>query len=328
MTPAQSKRMRTSAALKPVHRLAALCLFSAGLAIGQQAVDPLAQQRAMAAVGELGKSEESLRTYLKDHPTSADAHFLLGYVLFREEKAIESLAEFTTGARFKTPTADELKTVASDYVLLHAYSEADKWFTAVVAQKPNDADGWYLLGRTKYHESAFKDAISSFEKALALQPKFIEAENNLGLSWRELNNTEKAKAAFETAISWQTDSPLDPQPFLNLGTLLAEENQLEKARESLERAAAISPGNPKIHEELGHVYEASNQLAKAQAELEQATKLAPTIPSLHFKLGQIYRREGLVERAKQEFAQCEYLNSTHSFPNTPNPPGAKDSGPR
>jgi len=328
MTPAQSRRTLISARLSAARFVAALCMLSAVHAVGQQVADPLAPSRAMLAAGELNKSEESLRSYLREHPNGADGHFLLGYVLFREEKAIDSLAEFTAGARFRKPNADELKTVASDYVLLHGYTEADRWFTAVVAENPDDADAWYLLGRTKYNESAFADAISSFEKALALRPKFVEAENNLGLSWRELNNLEKAKAAFQTAIEWQADSPHDPQPFLNLGTLLAEETNFEKALDWLERAAVLAPGNPKIHEELGHVYEASNQLAKAQAELEQATKLAPSIPSLHFKLGQIYRREGLVERAKQEFAQCEQLNSTHSFPNTPNPPGMKDVGTR
>ena len=121
-------------------------------------------------------------------------------MLLREQKAVESLAEFTAGARIRRPKADELKTVASDYVLLGDFADADKWFTEVTQEDPKDAGAWYLLGRTKYNENAFADAISSFERALALRPKYIEAENNLGLAWRELNNPEKAKAAFQTAI--------------------------------------------------------------------------------------------------------------------------------
>ena len=286
----------------------------------QDSADPLSSARSLLSAGKLGESETALRSYLRAVPSSAEAHFLLGFVLFRERKAKESLAEFTAGARFRHPNADELKIVASDYVMLGDYGDADRWFTEVVSEKPNDADAWYLLGRTKYNENSFVDAIANFEHALILHPKYIEAENNIGLSWRELNESEKAKAAFETAIDWQQDASADAQPFLNLGTLLADQNDWDKAIPLLTKAAALSPANPRIHEELGEVYLAQQDLQKAQTELEQAIALAPDIAALHFKLGQIYRKEGSRDRAQQEFEKCEKLNSTHSSTSTPNPP--------
>src|SRR5262249_54197028 len=144
-----------------------------------------------------------LRNYLADNPSSADAHFLLGYALFRQQKPKESLAEFTAGAKFRHPRADELKIVAANYVMLNDYSDADKWFSQVVAETPNDAESWYLLGRTKFNENEFQAAISAFEHTLALRPRHIEAQNNIGLCWKELADREKARAAFQTAIDWQ-----------------------------------------------------------------------------------------------------------------------------
>jgi len=240
--------------------------------------------------------------------------------LFREQKAAESLAEFTAGARVRRPKADELKTVASDYVLLRDFADADKWFTAVVAETPEDANAWYLLGRTKYNENAFLEAVSNFEHALSLRPKYVEAENNLGLSLRELNKMDQARAAFQSAIEWQGDAPTDSQPFLNLGTLLADQSEFERAIPYLKESVALSPANPKVHEELAQIYETHKDLPKAQAELEQAVALAPDTSGLHFKLGQIYRREGMRDRAQQEFELCEKLNSTHSSTDTPNLP--------
>jgi Flp pilus assembly protein TadD len=232
---------------------------------------------------------------------------------------VDSLAEFTAGARSRRPRADELKAVASDYVLLRDFADADKWFTEVIVEKPDDADAWYLLGRTKYNENSFTEAVSSFERSLALRPKNVEAENNLGLAWQELNSPDKAKAAYQTAIEWQGAAPTDPQPFLNLGAMLAEESDFDHATPLLLKAGALSPDNPKVHEELGHVYEAQQNLSKAQNELERAVALAPDTSALHFKLGQIYRREGMHDRAQQEFALCEKLNSTHSSTSAPNP---------
>jgi Flp pilus assembly protein TadD len=314
-----SRTLRTS-----VIGLIRLSAFAVGIscaltAFSQPPADPLAESRAFLAAGNLTRSEASVRAYLNLHPAFADGHFLLGYVLFREQKPLDSLAEFTAGARIRRPKADELKTVASDYVLLGDYADADTWFTAVTAETPLDADAWYLLGRTKFNENSFSDALSSFERALALHAKYIEAENNLGLCWRELNSPGKARAAFQTAIDWQGDAPSDSQPFLNLGTMFADERDFSSAVPLLTKAAQLSPENPKIHEELGHVYEGQGILSKAQSELEQAVALAPNTPALHFELGQIYRREQLRALAEHEFEVCEKLNSTHSSSSTPNP---------
>jgi tetratricopeptide (TPR) repeat protein len=283
-------------------------------------VDPLSQARSLLDAGKTAESESVLRNFIVENPESADAHFLLGYALFREQKAKESLAEFTAGAKFRRPRADELKIVAADYVMLRDYSDADKWFSQVVAEAPNDSDAWYLLGRTKYNENEFPAAIEAFEHALTLRPRYVEAENNIGLAWRELNDREKAQAAFKAAIDWQGESPGDAQPFLNLGTLLAEGNDYEQAIPLLKKAILLAPMNPSMHEELGRVYQATNKLAEAQAELEKAIALAPDTSSLHYKLGQILRREGQMDRAQREFAICERLNGAHSSSKVPNPP--------
>jgi tetratricopeptide (TPR) repeat protein len=302
------------------HHVAALVLALACVrSIGQPSGDPLAQARSLLQSGALADSEAWLQRYVSAHPASADAHFLLGYVEFREKKAKPSLAEFTAGARYRRPDAGDLKIVASDYVLLGDFADADKWFSEVTRETPQDADAWYLLGRTKYSESGFEEAVSSFERALALHPKYVEAENNLGLSWQEMNQPDKAKTAFQAAIDWQGNSPSDPQPFLNLATLLADEHELDASVRYLTEAVALAPDNPRIHDELAKVYESQNNLAKAQNELEKAVALAPDSSELHFKLGRIYRREGLKDRADKEFALCDKLNSTHSSTETPNP---------
>lgn len=301
-----------------------LLISCAQLLVCQEPADPLANERALLADGKLAESEAAVHIYLKSNPSSADAHFLLGYVFFREKKPTESLAEFTAGAKFRRPGPDDLKVVASDYVLLEDFGDADKWFSEVVAESPNDADANYLLGRTKFNENNFSAAISSFERSLILHPRYVEAENNIGLAWRELNDPKKAETAFQTAIEWQGDTPVDAQPFLNLGTLLADQSRTDQAIPYLIKAAALSSDNPTVHEELSRVYAAQQNLPKAQSELEKAVALAPNVSSLHFKLGQIYRKEGMRDRAQDEFAVCAKLSGSHSSDKTPNPISIKN----
>jgi hypothetical protein len=61
------------------------------------------------------------------HDNSADAHYLLAFCLFREDKPTPSLAEYTRAAALQTPTADQLRNVALDYVLADDYVDAESW---------------------------------------------------------------------------------------------------------------------------------------------------------------------------------------------------------
>ena len=304
------------------------CLLVVGTissAFGQQlpeapSSDALKNARHLLNTGQLAEAEKILRAYLDDHLQSADAHFLLGYTLFREQRPKDSLAEYTEGARFQTPQTLDLKIVAADYVVLADYADADKWLTFVTKQDPRDAEAWYLLGRAKYNENRFQEAIQSFQQTLALRPKDVKTEDNLGLSYQGLNRLDDARTAYETAISWQKDSPAkDAQPYLNLGILLIDQDQPSQALPYLQQAAALAPHNPRVLEQLGRAYEALNMRDKAQQELEQAVALAPDASGLHFKLGQIYRRQGMQQQAKEQFDICAKLNSTHSSIETPNP---------
>src|ERR1700758_2075126 len=72
----------------------------------QESVNSLAKARSLLDETKVQEAEAALRDKLKIHPTSAEAHFLLGYALFREQKATESLAEFTAGAKYKQPSTD------------------------------------------------------------------------------------------------------------------------------------------------------------------------------------------------------------------------------
>ena len=209
-----------------------------------------------------------------------------------------------------------------DYALLHAYADADKWMTEATALKPDNALYWYYLGRTKYNENRYKEAVDIFDRCLKLRPGYVRAEYNLGLSYEGESLDDKAEAAYETAISWQKDTANeDPQPYLDLGVLLAKQGRLKQAISNLQKAIELDPRNPKIHEQTGRIYEQLHDLGKAQVELEAAVALAPKVAPLHFELGRIYQKEGMSTRAKVEFARCTALNGTLSTDSeeTPNP---------
>jgi tetratricopeptide (TPR) repeat protein len=260
-----------------------------------------------------------VRKYLSQHDASADGHYLLGFILSHEGNAKESLAEYTRAAQLRPPTANDLKMVAVDYVVLGDFVDADRWLTKALSWNPSDADGWYYLGRTKYNENRFSEAIDAFHTCLKLDTHNVKAEDNLGLSYEGLNQTQQAMQAFQTAIAWQTGgSKKDAQPYLNLGMLLAEQEHPDAGLVYLQEAVALAPQNAKAHEQLGRAYLRLKRWKDSQDELEKAVELAPNSSSLHYQLAINYRDQGLKDLAKKEFDRCTELNASHSSVETPN----------
>lgn len=308
--------------------------------------DPaLAPARLLLQQGKLSQAEAATRRHLQAHTDSPEAHFLLGFILFREvqakwreagkedaeasrynsgdvngslaefrdAKVKESLAEFTAGAKYHLPSAFDLKIVALDYILLKDNMDADHWLRRSLQADPRDPQAWYYLGRTKYSTGQFREAIEAFEQCLKLEPRNVAAENNVGLSYEGLERPTEAIQAFENAIAWQTESPAkDPEPFIELAHLYLNENQPEKAVPYLSQSIAISPNVSKAHEELGKAYSLLHRLPEAQAELEKAVELSPQAPNLHCLLASVYRNQGLADKAKAEYDRCAALSGSHS----------------
>lgn len=299
------------------------------------------------------EADRAVRQYLETHPNSADGHFLLGHILFREiqaeaildrqialqahggmggqtatpepalpkdreEKAKASLDEFTAAAKYRNPSAADLKIVAFDYIVLGDYSDADKWLTKMLEWAPNDSDGWYNLGRAKYNENRFAEAISAFQQCVKLDPKNVKAEDNLGLSFAGLGRNEEAATAYQHAIAWQEQSlTKNPRPYVDLGSLLIDENRSKDAVTLLLQASEIDSRDSKTHELLGKAYTRLEEFPKAQVELEKAIDLSPQTPNLHCMIAPVYRKQGLAEKAKVEYNRCATLTGSRSTPQTP-----------
>jgi Flp pilus assembly protein TadD len=317
----------------------------------------LPDAKSLFQQGRITEADRAVREYLNSHPNSAEGHFLLGHILFREiqvqaamdtqfpsqthgpmasartmspassqasvpkgtrEMAKASLAEFTAGAKFHDPSAADLKIVALDYVLLADYPDADKWLTKMLEWAPNDSEGWYYLGRTKYNENRFAEAIGAFQQCLKRDPQNVKAEDNLGLALAGLGRNEEATAAYQQAISWQAQSlTKNPGPYIDFGSLLIDENHPKDAVTFLLRAIEIAPSESRAHELLGKAYTRVEDFPRAQTELEKAIELSPHAPNLHCMLAPVYRKQGLAEKAKTEYQRCAALTGTHSSPVPP-----------
>jgi len=258
-------------------------------------------------------AECSARGLAQSQPSSADAHYLLGYILNRRDKPDESLKEYTTAATYRKPTSNDLAVVALDFSLLKDYSDAEKWMTQALIGDSGNALYWYYLGRIQYNMNAFDRAQAAFERALHLNPNDTRDLYNLGLTYEGLGQMDRAAGIYKQAIESENGALLqDAQPYYDLGSLLSRQNAPAEALPLLQQAATLDSRNPAIHEQLAKAEEQMGQLSASRKDLESAVALSPNIGSLHFELGRVYQKLHMTVEAKEQFDLCRKITETHS----------------
>jgi tetratricopeptide (TPR) repeat protein len=273
----------------------------------------LIRGKALIHLERYRDAEESLQQYIGAHADAADAKFLLGYVLFRENQPAQSLAIYTAAASLQRPVPDDFKIVGLDYVLLNDYPDAIKWLERSVQEDPKDAEAVYYLGRAYYSQNWFEKAIAAFQKAIALNPLFAKAENNLGLALAAQNKLDLAEHAYRRAIQMgEEGGRRSEQPYINLGELLIDHNRIPEALDLLNAARQIDPKADRLEQLRGRALLGENRLAEAEEAFRAAIALKPDSGVLHYQLGRVLKRLGRDEEAKQEFARSKALLGTHS----------------
>jgi tetratricopeptide (TPR) repeat protein len=280
------------------------------------------QAKALVHLQDFAGAERALRDYIPLHPDSSDALYMLGFILNRQNRPAESLASYTKAAAITHPTADDLKIVGLDYVLLDDYADAIKWLEKSVALDGANKDAWYYLGRAYYTGARLDEARKAFLKVIDLDPHDAKAENNLGLIFESSGEPAAAIEAYRKAISWQ-EHGLHPSehPYVNLGNLFMEQGRMTEALAPLERAVALAPDNAFCHMTLGVYYRKIEQMVPARRELERATQLDPENAIAHYQLGRLYTGIHALEMARAEFERTAELKSRAAAPksSSPNP---------
>ena len=116
-------------------------------------------------------------------------------------------------------------------------ADADQHIQAAVAQTPNDAYNLTILGRIKFSEEKYDDALDALDHASKLDPQSAEIENFLGVALAEKGMRAQAETAFRKAILIQPDYA-DAHKNLAIVYLSAHPPEIELARWHYEKALA------------------------------------------------------------------------------------------
>jgi len=114
--------------------------------------------------------------------------------------------------------------------------------SATIKGNPKDVSLVVQLANVYFDAERWPDAISWYERALALNPKDPDVSTDLGVSYYYTNRTEEALKRFEESLKI---NPKHTKTLLNKGIVLAfGKEDLKGAAVEWQKVVDIAPGSP------------------------------------------------------------------------------------
>jgi tetratricopeptide (TPR) repeat protein len=153
------------------------------------------------------------------------------------------------------------------------YSQAEEKLQAIITQKTENPQAWFDLGFAQSHQGKTTEAIAAYKKATQLDPKWFEAQQNLGLTLAKSGDYTAAAAMLKTAVTLKPT--VGGQQALAAAWLslaqVTEQSQPQDALAAYQKAAELDPTNTQAQVGAARMAERSGNAAAAE---QQYLKLA------------------------------------------------------
>ncbi len=187
-------------------------------------------------------------------------------------------------------------------------------------KKKNYADFQHFLGVLYYSIGMIDEAIEQFEKALKINPEYIEAHLNLSIALNDKGDYMRAKKHYETAAKLEKEGGRIPasvrnnlaNTYMKLGDTFFEVGEYKRAKEEYERALEIAPYFLDIRTKHARVLMQMGEIEKAIYSLEEILLLNPKYEDAKLLLGMCYFKKGEKEKAKKYWEDILKINPENS----------------
>ena len=195
------------------------------------------------------------------------------------------------------------------YLRKRNLSGATKTFDELTKIAPNNPVAYTQLGRILLIQKKENDAMAMFEKALSLQPNYIEPLQYIIAVYM---NKKEYRKAFDRAASQLQASPNNPFLYNMLGNLYEANRDLANAEVYLKKAIDLKPELPALHASLANFYLRQKMIDKAKSSYLTAIEKAPNNLGANMTLGMIFESEKKYDEAKMYYQKVLKIN-----PNSP-----------
>ncbi len=214
-----------------------------GLAGGADRADArIALARALTLSDSLAAAERVLEEASEAFPDEPLAHYWLGATRLRTGDAAGAAGPLERAAALQPRLIEAQTKWAEALSASGRAADAERVLEAAVRLNPvHHPEAWNNLGFLRLQAGRFDAAAEALERAVRLDPDFVEARTNLGSAYLLAERLGEAAEQFEAAV--RADPDYAPAHG-NLGVIYLRQGRPADARRQFERVLALTPGDP------------------------------------------------------------------------------------
>ncbi len=114
-----------------------------------------------------------------------------------------------------------------------------------------EAARWYEKAYGEFSKGKYKKAVKYYKKAVEADSNFVFAWDNLGLSYRYLNDYDNAIYAYQKSIEIDSTGTM---PLQNIAVAYGYKKEYNKAVAAYEKLAELDDQNPEVYYGIGQIY--------------------------------------------------------------------------
>ncbi len=223
----------------------------------------------LAESGDYGEALRCLDQAVRLDPSLVEAHVNRGRILLAlgPDRAAHALDEFTTALRLSPDNTDILVDRAAALKVLGRTDEELECLQELVRRRGDSPMLWLRIGEIHTGRGRLADAVSSFDKALGLDPGLVPAMLHKAIV---LTLMERWRDAVKTAEAATKAAPDSKQVWLTLGEVNRRAERYRAAMKALRRAAEIDPEDATIEVTMGRVEHGAGNLEEAVVHFKRA----------------------------------------------------------
>jgi tetratricopeptide (TPR) repeat protein len=163
----------------------------------------------------------------------------------------------------------------------------------------------YNRGTNLLNSGRYREAIPYFDKAIRLNPRYVEAYNNRGNAYRDLGQYQRAIQDYDEAIRL---NPRLVHPYYNRGNAYSSLRQHQRAIQDYDEAIRLNPRLAAAYIQRGIAYADLGQHQRAIQDYNEAIRLNPRYVEAYNNRGNAYRDLRQHQRAIQDYDEAIRLN--------------------
>jgi tetratricopeptide (TPR) repeat protein len=184
-------------------------------------------------------------------------------------------------------------------------------YDKVLEIEPNNVEALNNIGVSYNNAYNYEKAISLLKKCIAIAPDFALAYANLANSYNLLNELATALAFVNQSIEL---NPTLDLPYSVKGNIYTKMGELEKAEDTFNKAIALNPNSPEAYFTRAYFYEETKQYEKSEQDYFKSASLGfPNKAMLFNNLAVLHRRKKDFDKAITYLIKAKKENS--DFPN-------------